>query len=169
MGKQINFIMDLNTENIFKDLILQEGEILFEGTNVVPINIVTLPEQFSSNDWFSLYLYKKEFGELVFDTLPDGRKYIDSIKSPVIEFIRTVVREDEKEVSRGRLWLEMKYWDVQGRQVEKSKALNDWYMSLCKWVKKQLPRTEFSVNAETYTEYISGDMKKLVEKGYKIF
>jgi hypothetical protein len=116
-----------------------------------------------------VYLYKKDFGELVLDSIPNGRKFIDEIKSPVIEFIRTVVREEDKEVSRGRLWVEMKYWNEKGVQVEKSKALNDWYTGLCKWIKKQLPKSEFSANQETYAEYISNSMKELVEKGYKIF
>ena len=169
MGKQITFYMDMKTEQQFKDFILQEGEIIVEGSNPNPISVKILPEPFSDKGWFKLYLYKKEYGELVLDSTANGRKYIDETKSPVIEFLRTVVREDEKEVSRGRLWLEMKYWDVHGRQVEKAKALNDWYTNLCKWVKNQLPKTEFLVNEEIYTEYISDSIKKSVENGYKIF
>lgn len=157
------------TENLFKEIILQDGMILFEGTNLEPMSIIELPQEFSSNDWHSVYLYRREFGELILDKLPNGKQYIDIISSPVIEFIRTVVREDEKEVSRGRLWMEMKYWNEAGELVEKSKLLNDWYSSLCKWIKKKLPKTEISINEDTYVEFISPTMKKLVEKGYKIY
>ena len=168
MGKQINFLMDLHTENLFKEIILQEGEILFEGANSEPISIIVLPDEFSSNDWFSVYLYKKEFGELILDKLPNGKQFIDTIKSPVIEFIRTVVRDDESEVSRGRLWYEKQYYDDEGKLIHKSEHLNFWYNSLCKWIKKNLPKTELYIHSEKYNEHISSGIKELIQKGYEI-
>jgi len=168
MGKQINFLMDLDTENLFKDIILHEGEILFEGINSEPISIIALPEEFSSNDWYSVYLYKKEFGELFFNKLPNGNLYIDTIKSPIIEFIRTVVRDDENEVSRGRLWYENKYYDDEGKLIHKSEELNIWYDCLCKWIKKNLPKTEIYIRSEKYKENISSGIKELIKKGYVI-
>lgn len=139
MGKQFNFLIDTETEEKFIEFVKQcGGKILFEGSNQKPIEIEELPEQFSGKGWFSVLLYKQTFGELHYIKLENGRWFINTSRSPVIEFTRTVVRESQTEVSQGRLWLEMRYWDDSDIIQYKSKELDEWYKELVKWIKRNV-------------------------------
>lgn len=51
------------------------------------------------------------------------------------------MRENVKEIARGRLWLEMKYYDNE-TLITKDKLINDWYIELSKWIKSNLTRIE---------------------------
>ena len=44
----------------------------------------------------------------------------------------------QKGVNRGRLWLEMKYWNNDGDLVEKSKDIDQWYGTLSRWIRTNL-------------------------------
>lgn len=168
MGKQINFLMDKEFEEKFLQYILVDGILLFEGDNKVPERIKILPKPFSGKGWFSLYLFKEEFADLFIKETKGGIKYIDAIKSPVIEFNRTVIRESAKEISRGRLWVEMKFYNESENLIIKTKVLDDWYKNLSKWIKKNLPKTEIVSKDKTYSEYACESIKNLVENGYRV-
>lgn len=168
MGKQINFLMDKETEKRFFEFIRKDGVVLFEGNNEVPQIINILPEPFSGKGRFSIYIYNEKFGKYIISETKKGIKYIDSIKSTVIEFNRTIIREGAKEVSRGRLWLETKFYNEDGELVSKDIDLDEWYKNLCKWIKKNVPRTEISNNGREYKEYITKSVVQLLEQGYKI-
>lgn len=170
MGKQINFYMDEETELRFVDFFTSTGgELLFEGDNLKPISITTLPKPFSGKGWFRLYLYKQEFGELVTRRLENGGFYIDSITSPVIEFSRTVKREigKNREISSGRIWVELKYWNEREELIEKTKELDKWYGILNRWIKKNVDRVEEVINGHKYIKYVSPSLRELLNKGYK--
>lgn len=167
MGKQINFLMDKDTEEKFLIYIKENGVAIFEGNNDSPKIIEVLPEAFSGKGWFKVYLYNNQ-GDLILNKLSTGREYIDSIKSPVIEFSRTIIREGAKEVSRGRLWLETKFYNEDGDLVSKDSDLDEWYKNLSKWIKKNAPKTEISNNGREYKEYITKSVVQLLEQGYKI-
>lgn len=167
MSKQINFLMDKDTEEKFLIYIKENGVAIFEGNNYSPKIIEVLPEPFSGKGWFKVYLYNNQ-EDLILNKLSTGREYIDSIKSPVIEFNRTIIREGAKEVSRGRLWLETKFYNEDGELVSKDIDLDEWYKNLCKWIKKNVPRTEISNNGREYKEYITKSVVQLLEQGYKI-
>ena len=92
---------------------------------------------------------------------------MDSIESPVIEYSRTIIREDSKEISRGRLWFETKYYNDDGELVQKDIRLEEWYKELCKWIKKNAPKTDLNIG-EKRKEYISKSVLQLLEQGYKI-
>ncbi|MDP4147218.1 MAG: hypothetical protein Q8936_22535 [Bacillota bacterium] len=164
MGKQICFFMDEDIEDKFIDYVLENGEILFEGNNNKPISIKELPKAFSGKGWFKVYLYKPEFGKLVLENIPNIREYINFIESPVIEFSRTIIREDIKELSRGRLWVDMKFYNKEGEKVEKSKKVDEWYKDLNKWIRGNLPKTELNIEGGKLVEYMSPAIKELIEK-----
>lgn len=168
MGKQINFLMDNEFEEKFLEYVLSEGVVLFEGNNMSPVRIETLPEPFSEKGWFKLYLYKEEYGKLKLNKLDTGREYIDLIASPVIEFSRTIIRHGAKEVSRGRLWIEMKFYNDRKELVMKSKEIDDWYKKLNQWIKKNLPKTEIITKNRTYSEHSCKYINDMVENGYKV-
>ncbi|WP_226679992.1 hypothetical protein [Sutcliffiella horikoshii] len=56
----------------------------------------------------------------------------------------------------------MKYWDVENQLVQKSLELDDWYKTLSKWIKKNVPK-EKECNS-----YVSPTIKDLVSQGFKL-
>lgn len=170
MGKQIQFIMDQEDEERFVNMILLEGIILYEGGQI-PERIETLPKPFSGRGWFKLYLYKDEFGALVTNPINAERIIIDPIKSPVIEFTRTIVRNNSrnsKEVSRGRIWIEPKYYDDNRKIIDKDIQLEKWYKQLSAWIRKNLNHNEVKAKNGNFKVYCNPSMKELIESEYKI-
>ena len=152
----------------FKELILKKGIILFEGTNLHPIQIQELPLSFTGKGWFKVYLYQKRFGELHLEELDSGRKYINPHLSPVIEFSRTVIRNNPKEISRGRLWVENKYYNDREELINKSKNLDEWYSQLSEWIKMRMSKKLIVTPQKKYNEYTTRSLKEMVENGYRI-
>lgn len=159
--------MDDQDEKSFVEFILKNAEIYFEGEFEVPVKIKELPEKFSGKGWFKVYLYRSDLGGMEVEEISNGRKIINSTKSPVIEFIRTIIRNDESEIRRGRLWVEMKYYDNQNLLSEKPKDLNELYSILGKWIKGNLIKTDMINNNRKRTEYVSSSIVPLL-KDYKI-
>lgn len=164
MGKQFSFIMDEYDEKDFFEYVNQSGAVYFSPSNENPKVIYTLPE----SNWFKLYLHKESFGVLICNETKNGRKYIDSINSPVIEFRKTIIHTHSKEISRGRLWMEMKYFDSNGNLVIKKEAVNEWYKELSKWIKKNLVSVQISSKNKISKEYVSKSLVDLVEENYKL-
>ena len=88
MGKQFRFIMDEIDKKAFFEYVIHTGRVFetkkFEGT----VEIFDLPDYLRVN----LYFYKDEFGELEFKESIDGKKYINTKTSPIIEFGETILR-----------------------------------------------------------------------------
>jgi hypothetical protein len=163
MGKQIRFIMDEHDESIFFSYIIDNGIVFFAKKNGNPEPITELPDKGSEPGWFKLYLYKESFGAITYAETKGGRRFIDSINAPVIEFRRTIVRENIKEIARGRLWLEMKYYDNE-TLIRKDKLIDDWYKELGKWIKSNLT----SLENGGQKEYVSKSLIDAVKNGYKL-
>lgn len=162
MGKQFRFIMDENDKKAFFEYVKCTATVYvtkkLEGTT----EIVGLPDEL----WINLYLYKNEFGKLIFNEISNGRKYINTSISPVIEFGNTLVRKNVKEIQRGRLYVEMKYYDENGQLMQKDELLDNWYRELVKWIKKQLQCVEVTYNGKVIKEYASESLVNLLEEGY---
>lgn len=163
MGKQIRFIMDEHDESIFFSYIIGNSTIFFQNRNRNPEPITELPDKGSEPGWFKLYLYKECFGAITYAETKGGRRFINAINAPVIEFRRTIVRENVKEIARGRLWLEMKYYDNE-TLITKDKLINNWYIELSKWIKSNLTRIE----SKEQKEYVSKSLIDVVKNGYKL-
>lgn len=43
---------------------------------------------------------------------------IDSLKSPIIQYIKTIIKEEQQTVLRGRLWIETKYYNEKGEVIK---------------------------------------------------
>lgn len=164
MSKQINFYLDEQLEQRFLDFIIDHGgEIFFDqGSNIEPVKV----NEFPSSDekyWFCLYLYKKEFGDIKYKEIKN-RRYIDILRSPVIEFSRTVVREigRNKEIGRGRLYFQTKFWNSKDELIQKPTELDDWFKLLSNWIKKAAPKDKDT------GAYISMSLKELANKGFKL-
>lgn len=164
MGKQFRFIMDQNDETKFFDYIKETGNIFLEERFKSSELITKLPEGI----WIILLLYKESFGEIKFSKTDNGIKYINPIIEPVIEFSQTLVRDNVKEISRGRLWLEMRYYNEDEMLVMKSELLDEWYKELSKWIKKNLKCIKVTMGNKTYKEYVSESLISKVESGYEL-
>lgn len=49
----------------------------------------------------------------------NNKTSIDSLKSPIIQYIKTMIKEDQQTVLRGRIWVETKYYDEKGAVINK--------------------------------------------------
>jgi len=159
MGKQLGFLMDADTERSFADYVLEEGVIVHQPNNKNQIFIKELPKPFSDIGWFSLLLYKPQFGMYTLNKA----NCIDPILSPVIEFCRTIILHEEKRIAFGRLWLEVNYYQ-NDRLVEKDPALYEWYKSLTKWIRKNIPKQELAIGGRVRREHITHSVKQIIEK-----
>ena len=175
MGKQINFAMDEETEERLFEFIKEKGKALFRTRNVE--NNETNSLKYKETDmlpkknelyWSTLYLCEN-LEDVYIETLEGGNERIFGITEPIIEFSRTFVNEESKKVKKGRFWVEMKYYDKNGNYVSKNESLDIWYKSLRKWVKKNAPYTEITQDGSTDKHYITKEMLKFADEGYRIY
>lgn len=147
MGRQYHFAMDETDEKLFMQYLKESGYVVYmERTHTMPETIDEFPVPFSDG-WFILYIYHPAFGDLQFesyicDKLNTKIDYIESMTAPVIEYTRTVVREKEKTIQSGRIWMQMKYWNEHGEYVSKSENLDKGYKDIKKWITKHLQKME---------------------------
>lgn len=163
MGKQFEFIMDKYDEEKFFEFVKNDAIVFFSKCAQNPKSIIELPE----DEWFILYLYKEIFGDMKYKEIPGRYKYINPSDAPVIEYRSTIIRHNIKEIQRGRLWVEMRYYDDENL-ILKNGLLDDWYKELCKWIKKTLKCIEIPFGDKNKKEYVSQSLINLVENGYKL-
>ena len=132
MGKQFRFVMDEKDEHAFFEFVKQNNCFYMDDDVSGPVEIKDL----QLDNWFKLYIYNKQFGNLVFLKYGNEKYMIDGICAPVIEFCHTFVRDNEQEIKRGRLWLEMKFWNDNEILMQKDSRLDDLYKQCVKWIKK---------------------------------
>jgi hypothetical protein len=169
MGKQIEFIIDEKTEQDFHTYLKSEGFSFFirSNNNIEEVNVFPLP--FSCDFWYTINLYKNNFGELIIKETKNNIKYIDKLISPIIEYSRGVVLENNKTISKARLWVEVSYYDNKNILKNKSKYLNDYFKILSKWIKNNLKLDEINSNGYTCKLYVTDSMKDFIENnGYTI-
>jgi len=169
MGKQIEFIIDNATEDNFYNYLISQGFNFYieNNNNVEEIN--KFPQPFTTDFWYSINLYKKGFGDLIIKETKNNIKYIDKLLSPIIEYSRSVILENNKTISKGRLWVELRYYDNKNILKSKSKDLDDCFKILSKWIKNNLKQYEVNSNSNIYNLYITESMKDFIENnGYKI-
>lgn len=161
MGKQINFRMDMDMESQFWSFLKSINGLEFimkkDGKN---INV----EELSDDYYNKIIIYNKGFGELT--TLKKGIT-INTIFSPVIEFSRTYIDLERKQISNGRLWVEMKYWNENEELVEKPKELDKLYQKLARWIRKNIPKVEVDYGDCKLNEHVTPVIKRMIEEeGY---
>lgn len=168
MGKQINFLMDKELEQEFFEFVNESAVVLFEDSNGLLEVIDALPSS-DIRYWWSLYIYNEKFGDYTLRNLDNGKVYLDLDKSPVIEFSRTTIREDTKDMSLGRLWFQNSYWNEEDELVYKDSNLDKLYQKLCRWIRKKISKVEVNAKNGVHKEYISKSLINLIESGYEIY
>lgn len=166
MGKQINFYIENELQEKFIQQSFDQGfTILAEDLDSK--KLVILNQLCDINPKiYTMYLYKVDFGGLVFDK--DYKYKLDYLRSPVIEFTRNLIKPEKKIITRGRLWMESKYYNQNGEQVSKDINLTIEYDLLVRWLKKRVPFQEVSNGNYIIKEYVTNNIKEKVTSGFRL-
>lgn len=156
MGKQINFYMDEEVQNRFIEYLSECG--------FLTIGVDTMAVSVTSSSVFSVYLYKENYGALVYSKNLENQ--VDSIRSPVIQFRKTIIKKEQQRILRGRLWLEDKYYAEDGSIVQKDKELEKDYRKLVRWIKKNVPYRKITKGNLEVSEYASQSYDELLKDGF---
>ncbi len=146
MGRQVNFYLAREDEIQFLDFVRGTGDV-----KVLPYKSQTrdfapvqeLADPLSSDFGFILFLFNHEISSNLVMRFVERQGYyvIDSSQSSVIEFTRSVVRENR--ISRGRIWAEFTSLDREKMAlVPKEPAFKEWYETISKWVRKHFVKLE---------------------------
>lgn len=157
MGRQINFYMNKSIQKAFIDYLFQNNFLLFDKKATYIGKVI-------SDNISSLYLYKYNYGNIIMRQ--DNTKSIDSLKSPVIQLNKTIIKENEKKILRGRLWLSHQYYDDEGMMIKKEESLLKDYQLLVRWVKKNVPYQKIRKGNCYVNEYVNDEIIDLQNEGF---
>lgn len=166
MGRQINYYIDKKTEYEFaKFLFTKDFNIIFEDVKNKEIYFCKNIQDYDKLKDLKceLFIYKDSYEIEKYINKSNYRR-IDSTISPVIEFTRTFIIEEEKKIVRGRLWYETKYFNENGELVAKDERILKEFNSLVKWIKKNVLYTTIMECGYPVKEYITEEIKKLVDE-----
>lgn len=174
MGKQINFYIHKELGLEFFNYLKKNNYILFIKKNIRPTNlefnfieINNLVELNFENIkvYGDIYICTKEsWTDIVKTCINNPDKYIYDIlyEFDVIEFSRSFIRKENKEIDQGRLYYITYYYDKNGELIHKNKNLDKLYNKLCRWIRKNVPRTEIQINNIGQKHYISQPLIELI-------
>ena len=161
MGKQINFYMSKDVEDEFIEY-LKQNNFIFLITDFESNKIINTYGKTDNSS--KLYLFKEVYGDI---TMQEGvLSRLNTIKSPIIEFRRTIIKEDKKKILRGKIWVSNQYYDDYGTIIKKNPQLIQDYNSLVRWIKKHVPYQEIKKDEYSVKEYVNDKMKQLGEEGF---
>lgn len=168
MGKQIKFYINETKAKEFVDYILSLG-----GNFVTQRDFqIFYDNDFDKikNEYGNIFtnIHNESFGDIIYQNSINYKgenfRTFNTIFSPVIEFDNSRIFLEDKMVSRGRIYVEMSYYE-NNEKVKKSQELDDFYKKLVKWIKKNIPYQEVSLNGYTSKEYITDDIVELIKAG----
>lgn len=141
--------------------VCEQGIILYNDRNNGIKEISSLPD----GNWIHLYFLKHKDAKIIES---DGCLLdVDVLRLPVLEVRQTFVRTKIKEIQRGRLYFENKYYE-NDNLINKEKELEEWYKEIIKWIKKELKCVEIMNNTKLTKEYVSVSLVKYIEEGFKL-
>ncbi len=157
MGKQINFYMSKSIQESFIEFLLKNRFAFLDKD-------ASLVKQANSDNITSVYLYKENYGNIIMHG--EGAAGIDVIKSPVIQFRKTIIKEERKAILRGRLWIASQYYAEDGTVIKKNDLFLKDYQLLARWIKKNIPLQKIEKGKHNVNEYASDELKDLQDKGF---
>lgn len=164
MGRQINFYMEETLQEQFIQKLFEKNFLIIaEDLENKKLVVYDEYQKFNSNT-YTMYLYKNNFGELL--TKEDCDYRLDYLKSPVIEFTKNLIKNDKMIITRGRLWLETKYYNDDGNIVCKDTIITQEYNALVRWIKNRIPFQEVTKEGYIVKEYVTDYMKGLADSGF---
>ena len=168
MGRQINFYMDRKTEEKFQEFILK-NDLLIMYKNMEKNRIIYTNNM--DDEKFQLYFVPKKYSSKIFTkTLSNGVICLNIDSSYVIEYMKTDIRKKNKKIFIGRIYVIAVYFNEKEEIVHKDEEFLKIYEKLVRWVKKNCPMTKFAQDGYDKKEYMSEEIKELIEKeGYKLY
>ncbi len=145
--KLINEIYELGYE-LINCKVLNEKIVIYNQNDQLNFNKGIF---YISNKKYSNKMYIREWGQ------------IDPRKSYVIEYIPTNIQHNNKQIIKGRLWMEKTYFE-NSKEIKKDIELYNIYSHLKKWIQQHTCYQK--INNCKY--YISNEIFELINKGYII-
>lgn len=182
MGKQINYYIGYEDFQKLAEQAVKSGCIILkkEYGKYVRDNSVGIIAQ----DCNRYYFYLPEAGELEFQ-MHDDNEFVGGYNSSgnvLIEASYSIVKHEQKTISRGRLFSMTGYYDENTKWIDRPECVKKLYDKLVRVIKKIAPYTEIvdeiiSTSSEDYLkpkewkhkEYITAELLLLKEKeSYKL-
>jgi len=161
MGRQINFYMSESVEKEFFELLSIQGyKILYDGYDVDSIQELTSYDGMDRKKWL-IILYKDFYGPLIYADREE--KEINRNYSPVIEWSRTIINNNEKFIREGRIWISS-WVEFEDSLIEEQFKKD--YNSLVRWIKKKVPREEYTWKGHILKRYKNTELQEYEDKGY---
>jgi hypothetical protein len=153
MGHQIRFYIVNEDEDNFLNYVNNMDDFIVDYKGkVVNVNGIK-----SSNR----YVYYLAFNPLMDIRDKDG--YINDEYGNIIEFSRSIKKHNNR-IESGRLYVDLKYYDVTGNVVTKEKWLYNKFLVYKNWIIKNCRKSKeynFFIGEETYKLYKSGEYKMM--------
>jgi hypothetical protein len=177
MGRQINFYLSTQDEEIFLDFLFRIPNIVFlkQSSYFSPIEIVGGPSQAFIDKSLGLVLIwdqqfqinpkfiTKHLEQLYCDDLggykQTGRIFyqIDSMYGPLIEYNRSTMKVDNL-LTKGRIWADMYYVDA-GKFIYKGEGFENLYEKITRWLRNNL------LKPRGFDKYIGPEALELFREG----
>lgn len=161
MGKQFRFIMDDRDQEKLIQKVCEQGIILYNDRLNGIKEISFLPD----GNWIHLHFMKYKDAKVI--QSDDNLLDVDVLRMPVLELRQTFVRKKTREIQRGRLYFENKYYK-NDNLIYKEEELEKWYKEIIKWIKNELKCMEIMENTKLTKEYVSVSLVKYIEEGFKL-
>ena len=161
MGKQFGFIMDDIDQEKLIQKVSEQGIILYKDRHNGIKKISSLPD----GNWILIYFMKYKDAKLIFSDV--NLKNIDVLRMPILELSQTFVRNKTREIQRGRLYFDNKYYE-NDTLIYKDEELEKWYKEIIKWIKAELKCVEIMKNSKRTKEYVSLSLVRYVEEGFQL-
>lgn len=161
MGKQFRFIMDDRDQERLIEKVCEQGIILYNDRHNGVKEITYLPD----GNWIHLHFLKYKDAQIV--QSDDKLLDVDVLRMPVLELRQTFVRSKTKEIQRGRLYFENKYFE-NDNLIYKEEELELWYKEIIKWIKNELKCVEIMESTKITKEYVSVSLVKYIDAGFKL-
>lgn len=161
MGKQFRFIMDDRDQERLIEKVCEQGIILYNDRHNGVKEITNLPD----GNWIHLHFLKYKDAQIV--QSDDKLLDVDVLRMPVLELRQTFVRSKTKEIQRGRLYFENKYFE-NDNLIYKEEELELWYKEIIKWIKNELKCVEIMESTKITKEYVSVSLVKYIDAGFKL-
>lgn len=159
MGKQVNFFMMLEDEKYFLENIMKDGKTKLARSHPEKpeIQIINSIDEVSgaNQELFILLInlslpiaenYIKEI-PIKLENVKPGQEmkrvniYIDKMNAPVIEFIRSDIKQETGALRRGRIWASMNRFE-NGQFYYKGTEFEKWYDGIARWLRRNLTKYE---------------------------
>ncbi len=138
MGRQVNFFMHPEDENVFLDFLKTTGDVAYIPLPQKSMHLQTSDKITPRNHpdcWLRVYLLLKTYSDdVIMEEVKSQRYWLIDEFSPVIQFRRCFF--DGKILRRGRLYFVTSYYDEQGEKVSLPEPFLKWGARILSWIRK---------------------------------